>query len=591
MRTLLALLFTGCLLQAATYYVRTDGNNSNAGTSNTSGGAWLTIDYAADHVSAGDTVRIAAGIYLESVTPGVSGSEGNYITFVADSGPGTVTNTSWTISGRQYLRLVNLTVDAGSATDWIRSYGSHYIEVWHCEFKRGFDGIHQDHGTKANYGNNSLFIGNRFYGTLDPGGEAKFFEIRGTNNIVAHNTMSGQNADSIYWFGVDNRFLNNVASSPNSESASHVDMFQTGTDSGVGNLGTLIEANMFIDSDTPSDNHHLSNCSNSGSDFTHMLWRRNVAHQVGTYVHNIFLNWANVYLVHESYVDAHRFGSSVEYGVVINSTVENGRYRNNLGVKLWTDDATSYVLGWYLGGSGRDSDYNLGFDPDMTVAFTSPTTSESNSLLNQDPDLVDYAADDFRLQAVSPAIGAAGPLTTVSSENGSGTTFTVADAGFFRGDNTAVSQYGGNLVVGDTITVGTDVLTISSISGNDITVTGSFTWAQNDPVYFGTDTTPDMGALPYSHTPLTTATISAIGSTYTVTPTGDVRWVVFFQDGIPHTVDNASPFTATISSGTVTAKAYALYAQANPVVTATEGEATQQRGRMNGVGKIGKGKL
>jgi hypothetical protein len=57
-----------------------------------------------------------------------------------------------------------------------------------------------------------------------------------------------------------------------------------------------------------------------------------------------------------------------------------------------------------------------------------------------------------------------------------------------------------------------------------------------------------------------------------VTPTGDTRFVVFFQDGIPHTVDNASPYTATIASGTVTARAYALYASATPTVLATESQ-------------------
>ena len=53
----------------ATYYVRTDGNNSNAGTSSGTGGAWATVDHAlggtgtASGVTGGDTIYIAPGKY------------------------------------------------------------------------------------------------------------------------------------------------------------------------------------------------------------------------------------------------------------------------------------------------------------------------------------------------------------------------------------------------------------------------------------------------------------------------------------------------------------------------------------------------
>jgi hypothetical protein len=62
------------LIAARTYYVRTDGNNSNNGLSNTSGGAFLTIQRAVDVVSALDmatyqvTIQIADGTYNEAVT-------------------------------------------------------------------------------------------------------------------------------------------------------------------------------------------------------------------------------------------------------------------------------------------------------------------------------------------------------------------------------------------------------------------------------------------------------------------------------------------------------------------------------------------
>jgi hypothetical protein len=53
-----------------TYYVRADGNNSNAGTGIASTQAWQTISKAlgATGITGGDTVYIAPGVYRESVT-------------------------------------------------------------------------------------------------------------------------------------------------------------------------------------------------------------------------------------------------------------------------------------------------------------------------------------------------------------------------------------------------------------------------------------------------------------------------------------------------------------------------------------------
>lgn len=56
-----------------TYYVRTDGNNSNTGLTNTAGGAFLTIQKAIDVAAALDlsvysvTIKIATGTYNESL--------------------------------------------------------------------------------------------------------------------------------------------------------------------------------------------------------------------------------------------------------------------------------------------------------------------------------------------------------------------------------------------------------------------------------------------------------------------------------------------------------------------------------------------
>lgn len=64
-------LFAVCGSQATIYYVRTDGNNANAGTSNTSGGAWLTVAYAAANTTSGDDIIVQPGTYTETSQVGL----------------------------------------------------------------------------------------------------------------------------------------------------------------------------------------------------------------------------------------------------------------------------------------------------------------------------------------------------------------------------------------------------------------------------------------------------------------------------------------------------------------------------------------
>jgi hypothetical protein len=66
----------------ATYYVRPDGNNANAGTGPATNQAWQTIQKAlgASGIGSGDTVYIAPGLYGEQVTIGGTYSATTYIT-------------------------------------------------------------------------------------------------------------------------------------------------------------------------------------------------------------------------------------------------------------------------------------------------------------------------------------------------------------------------------------------------------------------------------------------------------------------------------------------------------------------------------
>lgn len=92
-----------CNLNAATYYVATNGLDANAGTL---GAPWRTIQKAATTMVAGDTCYVRGGTYRETVTPLQSGTSLSPITYQNYS------NEVAIISGAEVI--TNWTVDAGS---------------------------------------------------------------------------------------------------------------------------------------------------------------------------------------------------------------------------------------------------------------------------------------------------------------------------------------------------------------------------------------------------------------------------------------------------------------------------------------------
>ncbi len=84
-RWLVLMLAAACQLATAAtnYYVRTDGSNGNTGLANTPGGAFATVQKAADEVGPGDTVFIADGTYNGTVGVYTNGDPTSYIVFMS----------------------------------------------------------------------------------------------------------------------------------------------------------------------------------------------------------------------------------------------------------------------------------------------------------------------------------------------------------------------------------------------------------------------------------------------------------------------------------------------------------------------------
>lgn len=71
---------------AVTYYVATNGNDSNSGTGPSAGSAFATIQHAINVVACGDTINIVAGSYDENVGIGIYPSLGIHSAFCASWG-------------------------------------------------------------------------------------------------------------------------------------------------------------------------------------------------------------------------------------------------------------------------------------------------------------------------------------------------------------------------------------------------------------------------------------------------------------------------------------------------------------------------
>lgn len=568
----MVMLWFASSLLGATYYVAPSGSNSNPGSQ---AQPWLTLVYSTAHISAGDTVRVQAGTYTESPTVITSGTAGSPTTYVAD---GLVTLDGEFTIHANYIRLIGFTVDRAFAANsvCVDLYNANQFEVWDCTLKGyGKTAIFWDtsNGTNAD---NGLVIGNTLTDTTNSTASAGM-QVFGNGNLIGYNTWSPVHTDVINYSGNTNLFLNNYSFNGNTnQQVGHPDFIQTGVGT-FGNSYTLFEANFNDDCTSPvNDNHHLSHLNDSGSTmYGYFLSRRNVSFNDGSGGHAFGGQWTNMYALHDEYVYDYKSAANAttSYGIYIQATLTNGAVINTMFVNAWGSSVVApTVLNITAGSQNIVHDYNLAWDlGNPTPTWSAPFTSETHRVTGN-PLFTDFANTNFWIQGGSAAIHAGGPVTTVTSGNGSGTSFTVGDAGFFVGSySNNLPMYSGNLVPGDTITVGSTVAQVASVDyvNNTITVTASISWTNGAPVYWGSSSTPDIGAYPGNASRLTAAGLVKSGNTYTVLPNGDTRWVVFYVNGIPNTVVNSAPFTATITSGTVTAKAYARYAQQIPVIAST----------------------
>ena len=153
----------------ATYYISTTGNNSNDGSS---GSPWLTLKWAADHVTtAGDIIHVNAGTYIEtqqtSLYIGVSIEGAGATSIIQSHVTGgffvDLYSSSESTNGNQHISNITFDGWATAAYAGISIYNRGNVIVNDCIFRDFLDTGIQFIGDSGGQSFGTLAVGNQFY--------------------------------------------------------------------------------------------------------------------------------------------------------------------------------------------------------------------------------------------------------------------------------------------------------------------------------------------------------------------------------------------------------------------------------------------
>lgn len=384
MKFLLPLLW--CLsAHAATYYVAKTGSDSNTGFL---GSPWLTVQKAANTMSAGDTVNIATGTYAETVTVSTSGTSGNKITY---SGPGSIQRL---VCPANYITFTNVTFYGNNdpVVQWDGAYASILKCRWTGQTMKGMN-LNSNNSVVDSCdftGGNTGVVG---------------MSTGGTNMVVQNTTMHDQDNPDAFAFlwGVNVQFINNnMLNCDNSRyDLVHGDFLQvfaynpTATSSNI-----VVSGNRVLNCNVQC---FFLNASNTGQGqspnirnwYIHNNIFANSWQSGGTYVpytqiaNNLWTNWGTA----NGYSFNIRAGTGDPYSVGVGCTVNNNVF---LG--------TGYVDEV----SGLAGDYNF--------RSSGALPSGTHNIIGVNPQFNLATQWDYTLKSTSPLIGAGLTLTSFNTD-------------------------------------------------------------------------------------------------------------------------------------------------------------------------------
>lgn len=144
MKRILVALMALCLaseVHAATYFLRSGGNDANVGTTNSDGGAWKTLAKANASVAPGDVVQVVSlsaadttgGTATTIIAPAVDGTPSAWITYIGNPASPLTLGQSQILFQRQYLSIKGFRSRAGMKFDYVdETHKPYYDSLSYC---------------------------------------------------------------------------------------------------------------------------------------------------------------------------------------------------------------------------------------------------------------------------------------------------------------------------------------------------------------------------------------------------------------------------------------------------------------------------
>jgi hypothetical protein len=388
----LTTLLTLSQLTAATFFVRTDGNDSCSGLADAGGSsgtcAFRTLERASSIAQAGDTVTVRSGSYA-GWSSRRSGTADSRITFAAKTGE-IVTITSQILIEHSYITVDGFTTTYSGSSD-----GGAAIRVG---YSSTVGNVTVTNNKISGNGSNTILVYLKgtdflFDRNLMEGKPTFFIGMvqYGRRHTVSNNTFRNVvNVERLFNVGVsdsvwrDNEIYN---FSWTGDSRVHPDIWQTINDGAIAQ-NNIIEKNYVHDS--PSCQLGNTETNSSGTNVSNWTWRNNVFANMGT----LYVWTGNFKFYNNTF---YRSGSSSQVAVYLyQGTYGNGSgadFKNNIflqdsnqgavavasGNVTWTHNYNFFANTNFTSRSGWSEANGVnGGNPQFAAAFTNCITNVCN---------------------------------------------------------------------------------------------------------------------------------------------------------------------------------------------------------------------
>jgi hypothetical protein len=503
MKTLFLLLFSTILLDAATYTVKSGG-----------GGNYTTIQACATGMSAGDTCTVYAGTYNENVTV-TAGSVGNYKTLNVN-GSDLVYVLSFTVSS--HTKIIGFQIQTSGGGGACVSIGnSTDAYVTNNIMTQCGSGSMITTGTSASY----IYIkGNTLsWACRTPASGTACDAIRwnGTHGLIENNDLSHYRLGINYYASQYSIFRSNTLHDQfETDSGQHTDAFFAEPASNEHTQYNVIEGNIQHHAIGPNAKGLLSQGDVCAGNCFNLIIRFNIGYDIDagnitddnaqksgvnpgfSHVKSYNNTWVNTNESNTGYANAtNDYSHNSTYPADINNIYYYGFAVASSGPRnpVSCDASTCSTGNWGhdlaycdASGSGNCALYSHVYQSGLWTSDPGNLLGYIGASPSNNPNFVNLAGNDFRLQAGSPAIAAGTYLTTVAAgDSGAGTSLVVTDADYFQ-DGSGIIGVNGDCI--SVTTVGNHVcITAVNYSTKTLTMASGFSRTVGDAVWLYSDST------------------------------------------------------------------------------------------------------